>query len=40
MKNLFKLLKMILDILNVLKDSDKDGVPDIFDKKPNDPNEK
>lgn len=40
MSKILAILKMIFDIFQLLKDSDGDGRPDIFDKDPADPNVK
>ena len=38
--NIFKLLLLLKEIIELLKDTDKDGRPDLFDRHPNDPERK
>lgn len=37
MFKILRALELILQILNVLKDTDGDGRPDVFDSEPNNP---
>jgi len=40
MLKIMKILSLLIDLLKVIKDSDGDGRPDVFDDAPDDPNVK